>query len=97
MPACNLDTGFESRFGNTGFQPQAHGTILFEMPEHLLSLSGRNFMLKYVLRDGMGPLGPVQRRKPQSGMLRNSLLRFRRMPVRNIERDEKACIGIDSQ
>jgi hypothetical protein len=63
MPACNLDAGFESRFGDTGFRPQAHRTISFEMPEHLLSLSGRDFTLKYVLRDGMGrPLGPVQRR-----------------------------------
>ena len=52
---------------------------------------------EYVLFDGMYPLGHVQGRKPQGRSGCRAALGLRCMLVGEIERNEKARVGVDAQ
>lgn len=92
-----LDASLERQLRQRTLQPKSGCSIALEILGEYLRVVSRHFPRCKVLRDGMRPFRSMERSQPNPGMLRHHPLRFGKVPVVQVQRDEETRVGVDAQ
>jgi hypothetical protein len=90
---ADVPNGFRQR----GHKPQSISKIAVEVCPYAPRFESADLFPKNMLRDGVNPVCAVKRREPDPWLRDHASLGLRRMSIGQVERNEEAGVGVDTQ